>query len=191
MDALQKARETQLRNIEAKTGKKLDEIRAFLESSGLKKHGEMRSLLIEKFGLGNGDANSLVHYALGTDGQTAAESKGLSLDDVFDEIYSGKKAGLRPLSDVIMASINELGDFEIAPKKGYVSLRRKKQFAMVGPATNDAIEIGLNTKENLPTDRLKAQPPNSMCHYKLRIKDANEFDTDVKNWLKIAFDGAA
>jgi Domain of unknown function (DUF5655)/Domain of unknown function (DUF4287) len=181
MDALQKARETQLRNIETKTG---------IQSSGLTKHGEIRTFLMEELGLGHGDANSLVHYALATDGQTAAEEKGLSNDDVLDEIYSSKKAGLRPLHNIIMANIEALGEFEMAPKKGYVSLRRKKQFAMVGPATADAIEIGINTKETLPTDRLKAQPPNSMCQYKLRIKDAAEFDADVKNWLKMAFDAA-
>ena len=190
MDSLQKARETQLRNIEAKTGKNLDTIRQIIEKSGLKKHGEIRSFLMQELGLGHGDANSVVHYALETDGQTAAEAKGLSDDAVLDEIYVGKKAGLRPLHDAVMDVINGLGEFEIAPKKGYISLRRKKQFAMLGPATNEAIELGLNTKENLPTDRLKAQPPNSMCQYKLRFSQASELDADVKSWLKIAFEGA-
>lgn len=190
MDSLQKARETQLRNIEAKTGKNLDAIRQIIEKSGLKKHGEIRSFLMQELGLGHGDANSVVHYALETDGQTAAEAKGLSDDAVLDEIYAGKKAGLRPLHDAVMDVINGLGEFEIAPKKGYISLRRKKQFAMLGPATNEAIELGLNTKENLPTDRLKAQPPNSMCQYKLRLSQASELDSDVKSWLKIAFEGA-
>lgn len=190
MDSLQKARETQLRNIEAKTGKNLDAIRQIIEKSGLKKHGEIRSFLMQELGLGHGDANSVVHYALETDGQTAAEAKGLSDDAVLDEIYVGKKAGLRPLHDAVMDVINGLGEFEIAPKKGYISLRRKKQFAMLGPATNEAIELGLNTKENLPTDRLKAQPPNSMCQYKLRLSQASELDSDVKSWLKIAFEGA-
>ncbi len=190
MDALQKARETQLRNIEAKTGKNLEAVRTLIQSSGLIKHGEIRTFLIQELGLGHGDANSLVHYALATDGQTAAEEKGLSNDDVLNEIYSAKKAGLRPLHDMIMAQIEALGEYEIAPKKGYVSLRRKKQFAMVGPATTDAIEIGINTKETLPTDRLKVQPPNSMCQYKMRIKDATEFDTEVQKWVKIAFEAA-
>ncbi len=95
MDALQKARETQLRNIETKTGKNLEVIRTLIQSSGLTKHGEIRTFLMQELGLGHGDANSLVHYALATDGQTAAEEKGLSNDDVLDEIYSAKKAGLR------------------------------------------------------------------------------------------------
>ena len=47
----------------------------------------------------------------------------------------------------------------MAPKKNYISLRRKKQFAMLGPATKDLLELGLNAKD-LPSDpRLKALPP--------------------------------
>ena len=42
MSTLDKARDTQLRNIEAKTGKPLDQLRAILTASGLAKHGELR-----------------------------------------------------------------------------------------------------------------------------------------------------
>ena len=38
----------------------------------------------------------------------------------------------------LMKEIRQFGEFEIVPKKGYVSLRRKKQFVMIGPKTNTA-----------------------------------------------------
>lgn len=97
-------------------------------------------------GLGHGDANTLVHVALQSDGQRAAEAQGLSLEDVVNEIYAGGKAPLRPIHDQLMAAINQFGSFEIVPKKGYVSLRRKKQFAMITPATKTRVEVGLNMK---------------------------------------------
>jgi hypothetical protein len=187
MDTLDKARETQLHNIEVKTGKSRSELRAIVDMSGLKKHSEIRNFLMQELSLGYGDANSLVHFLLASDGQSAAQAMGLLLEDVLAEIYSGKKAGLRPLHDRIFAVAQELGDFETVPKKGYVSLRRKKQFAMLGPATNETIELGLNAR-SLPEDaRLKRMPEKSMCQYTLRLTSDAVIDAQLKNWLEQAF----
>jgi hypothetical protein len=54
---------------------------------------------IKKLGLGYRDANTLVHYVNNTDGERAAHEKGLSSDDVLDEIYAGAKGGLRPIRE--------------------------------------------------------------------------------------------
>ena len=64
MSSLDKAVQTQLNNIQAKTGKSLDELKEIIQKSGLSKHGEIRAMLMRDQGLGHGDANSLVHYAL-------------------------------------------------------------------------------------------------------------------------------
>lgn len=189
MSSVDKAIATQLANIQAKTGKSLDEFRAILQQSGLTKHGELRSHLMETFGLGHGDANTVVHLAKQTDGASAAAGK--SEDAVLDEIYTGPKADLRPIHEVLMASIQPFGDFEVAPKKGYVSLRRKKQFAMVGPATKTQIEVGINAKDLTPTaERLVVQAPGGMCQYKVRLSSTDEVNEELKGWLKQAFDAA-
>jgi Domain of unknown function (DUF5655)/Domain of unknown function (DUF4287) len=179
----QAALATQLRNIETKTGKTLAQLREVIAKSGLVKHGEVRSMLIERFALGYGDANTLAHSA-----KTEAPAAG---DDPLDAIYTGAKAGLRPLHEAVMKQIEKLGPFEVAPKKAYVSLRRKKQFAMVGPATKEQIEIGLNAK-SLPADaRLKALPPGGMCQYAVRLSSAAEIDTALLGWLRAAYDASA
>ena len=190
MSSLDQARDTQLKNIQAKTGKTLDQLRAHIKKTGLTKHGEIRSMLMQDFGLGHGDANALVHYALKSDGQSAAAAKGASTTDVLDEIYAGPKAGLRPLHEKVLAGIKTFGEFEIAPKKGYVSLRRKKQFAMVGPGTKGRLEVGLNHKALAGTERLVAQPPGGMCQYKVFLTDAKEVDKELLGWLKEAYTAA-
>ena len=185
---------TQLKNIQARTGRSIADLHAALAASGAVKHGERRSWLMEQFKLGHGDANTVVHFIdkplpdLG-DGVPAAAAPAQA-GDPLDAIYSGPKAGLRPLHDTVMAAIRAFGAFEEAPKKSYVSLRRRKQFATVGPATREAIEIGLNAKDLLPHARLKVQPPGSMCQATTRITGTAEVDALLKGWLKQAYDAA-
>lgn len=188
MNSADKALVTQLANIEKKTGKTLAHLAAAIAKSGKAKHGEIRSWLMEKYGLGHGDANTLTHHALKSGGDDAAA--GASDDDVLDAIYAGKKAHLRPIHDKLMAAIEKLGDFEVAPKKGYVSLRRKKQFAMLGPKTNDRFELGLNLKADLKSRKIIPQPPGGMCQYIAPLTSAGDVDAEILAALKQAYEAA-
>ena len=185
---------TQLRNIQCRTGKSLAELLAAVQASGLSKHGERRSWLMEQFKLGYGDANTVVHFVdkplpeLSGAAPTAlpVEPDG----DPLDAIYAGAKAPLRPLHDAVMQAVAGLGPCELAPKKAYISLRRKKQFAMLGPATKELVEIGLNAKNLPPHPRLKAMPPGGMCAYTVRLATAAEVDDTLVGWLRAAYDAA-
>jgi hypothetical protein len=188
MSSLDKAIQTQLDNIQKKTGKSMDELAAIIRNSGFTKHGEIRDYLKRELGLGHGDANSLVHAVLQSDGQRAAE--GRSEDAVLDEIYSGAKAHMRPIHEKLMKEINQFGEFEITPKKGYVSLRRKKQFVMIGPKTNTRFEVGINAKDLKKKARLLEQPRGSMCNYIVNLTDAKEVDSELVAWIKSAYEGA-
>jgi hypothetical protein len=188
MSAIDKAVQTQIDNIQKKTGKSLTQLTAFVKKSGLSKHGEIRDMLKEKLGLGHGDANLVAHYALKSDGASAA--KGKTMDAVLDEIYTGAKAGFRPIHEKLMKHINKFGEFEIAPKKGYVSLRRKKQFAMIGPKTNSRFEVGINARDFKKNKRLLEQPKGSMCNYIVNLTDAKEVDAELIAWIKSAYESA-
>jgi hypothetical protein len=190
MSSVDQAYETQVKNIQIKTGKTTDELSAIVHNSGLTKHTEIRDMLMRELSLGHGDANALVHYVLQSGGERAAKVKGATIDDVASELYSGAKASLRPIHDRLMAEIDRLGPFEIAPKKGYLSLRRKKQFAMIGPATNTRIEVGLNMKGVDATARLIELPAGGMCNYKIKVTDINELDEELFAWIKQAYDSS-
>jgi hypothetical protein len=191
MSDLDKAVQTQLNNIEKKTGKSLDELKSLIQASGLTKHGEIRDMLKRELGLGHGDANTLVHVTRQSDGARAAAAQGLTIEQVVDDIYSGGKAPLRPIHDTLMAAISQFGDFDIVPKKGYVSLRRSKQFAMITPATRSRIEVGLNARELEATDRLTAMPRGSMCYFKVNVTEIAQVDDELIAWIRAAFDSAA
>jgi len=188
MSSLDQAVQTQLNNIQKKTGKSLDDLIALARATGLSKHSELREYFKREFGLGYGDANSLAHLALKSDGQRAAEGK--SQDELVNELYSGKKAHLRPIHNALWDQIAKFGEFEILPKKNYLSLRRKKQFAMIGPATNTRVEVGLNVKD-LPSDpRLIEQPKGSMCTYIVRLTGPSEVDAQLFDWIRTAYEAA-
>lgn len=190
MSVVDQAIATQLKNIQAKTGKSLDQLGAILRQTGLTKHGELRDFAKRDLGLGHGDANTLVHTYLKADGASGSAGTGASIDDVLAGIYSGPKAGLRPIHDAFMAAIATFGEFEIAPKKAYVSLRRKKQFAMIGPGTKARVDIGINMKGVKGTDRLVELPPGGMCQYKVAVTEPKEVDKELVAWVKRAFDAA-
>ncbi len=187
---MDKAVATQLANIEKRTGKTLAQLAKVVTGSGLARHGELVAMLKADLGMGHGDANTLVHHVLKSDGASAAAASGSDPDQLIDEIYSGPKAALRPIHDALMAAITRFGPFEIAPKKGYLSLRGKKQFAMVGPATNSRVEVGLNMKGVLGTARLEAQKPGGMCQYKVKVTATDEVDHELIGWIRQAYDAA-
>ena len=130
----------------------------------------------------------VAHYAMKT--SVFAENQPATADDALDGIYTGPKAALRPIHDTLMAAIAKFGEFENAPKKAYVSLRRKKQFATIGPATNTRVEVGLNMKDIAATERLEEMPPKSMCQYRVKLSDAKEVDAELIAWIRTAFDAA-
>ncbi len=188
MNALDKAVETQISNIEKKTGKTRDVLMREILAQGLTKHGEMVSWAKQTLGLGHGDANTLVHLAR-QGGAPLGAAAGTG-DDALDEIYTGPKAGQRAIHERLMQAINRFGQFETMPKKGYVSLRRKKQFAMLGPKTNTRFELGLNLKEEAGHPRMKPVPPGGMCQYIVSLEAPDQVDESVIALVRRAYDAA-
>ena len=190
MADIEKAVATQLANIEKRTGKSLAQLTEIVKKSGLSKHGELVAMLKKKLGMGHGDANTLVHTVRKAESGGAAGSKPSSPQEVLDGLYTGAKAALRPIHDKLLKELRKFGDFEEAPKKTYVSYRRKKQFAMIGPATNTRVEVGLNMKGAKATARLEALPPGKMCNYRIKLTDARDVDTELVAWIKRAYEPA-
>jgi hypothetical protein len=182
-----KALATQLANIEKRTGKSLAQLVAIVKKSGLEKHGGIVAMLKRDLGMGHGDANTLVHFAKSGGAAAAPAAAG----DALDAIYAGPKAALRPIHDALMKEIGKFGEFEVSPKKAYVSLRRRKQFATIGPATKTEVEIGLNAKSLKAGGKIVKLPPGGMCQFKARISSAGEADRALLAAIRQAYDEAS
>jgi hypothetical protein len=190
MDAVDKAKQTQLQNIQTRTGRTLDELFALVRESGLTKHGQILQMLKQDLSLGHGDANALAGAYLKAAEPGGGPAGEASPDDPLNAIYAGPKAGLRPIHEKLMAAFAAVGPFEIAPKKGYLSLRRKKQFATVGPPTKTRVDVGLNMRGVPPTERLIELPAGGMCQYRVSLTEVGEVDEELLAWVRNAYASA-
>ncbi|MEL7540319.1 MAG: DUF4287 domain-containing protein [Pseudomonadota bacterium] len=172
--------QTMINNLPEKTGKSLAEWQKVVAVSGAAKHGEMMKLLKGEHGISHGFANLIAQKCVG--------NLDVSDDDLVANQYKGKES-LKPIHDAIIAYVSAYGsDLEVSPKKTSVSLRRKKQFALIQPSTKTRIDLGINLKGVDPEGRLEAM--TGMCTHKIRLTRTEEFDGDVKAWLDQAFERA-
>jgi len=182
-----KATATMIENLAKQTGKPLDAWVALVRKSSLAKHGEVVAWLKAEHGVTHGYANLIAHTAFQSDAGSAESG-----DALVDAQYAGDKAGLRPLYDQLVGQVRRFGgDVEIAPKKGYVSLRRSKQFALVQPSTKTRLDVGINLKGAAPAGRLEASGSfNAMVSHRVRVASVGEIDKELVGWLKAAYDKA-
>jgi predicted transport protein len=177
---------TMLENLKEKTGHSLEEWKELILSQNVSKHGEIVKFLKEKHNVTHGYASEIALKVLGSDADSATDTDALIINQ-----YKGKEH-LKPFYEKLISEIQKFdGDFEIAPKKTYVSLKRKKQFIILNPASKTRFEIGFNLKGVEAKDRLMAEKPDGICSHKINLADINEVDTEVINWIKMAFDKAA
>jgi predicted transport protein len=183
---MDKATQTMIDNLHKNTGKTLEQWTELVQKESFQKHGEIVNFLKEKHGLTHGFANLVAHKAKGSYAVSAENT-----NDLVDKQYAGKEH-LKPIYNQLMSEIQKFGDdIEIAPKNAYVSLRRKKQFAILQPATKTRFEIGINLKGQAPKGKLEAiNAGNAMCSHKINITDVKDIDQEVIEWIKTAYEHA-
>jgi hypothetical protein len=186
MSSVDEATQTQIRNIEAQTGKSADELIAGALATGLTKHKEIQGYFEQTYGLTYGNANVMAIFTRDRMKGAAGEE-----ENFVDAQYAGAKEGLRPLYDTLIAAVAGFGDdVEIAPKRTYVSLRRKKQFGLIQPGSG-RVDVGINLKGVEPAGRLEASGSfNSMCTHRVRVTRREEIDADLLAWLRSAYERA-
>lgn len=174
-------------NLEEKTGKTLEEWLPITKASGLEKHGQIVKFLKSEHGVTHGFANLIAHKSL-----EAAQGAPTGETDLVSAQYSGGKAGLKPIYDALVEAVSGFGsDVELAPKKSYVSLRRKKQFGLIQPSTKTRVDVGIQLKDHPTSDRLEASGSfNAMVSHRVRVTAPDQVDDALIDWLKEAYQAA-
>ena len=171
-------------NLQERTGKSYAAWISVARSLGNAKHSDIVAYLKTTGRMGHGYANMIALESRKSD--VVAE------EDPIDALFAGNKVTLKPIYDAISKTINTFGrDIEFAPKKGYVSVRRAKQFAILQPSTPTRFDIGINLKGVAPTGKLEASGTwNGMVSHRVRIESPEEFNKEIMLWLKQAYDQA-
>jgi Domain of unknown function (DUF5655)/Domain of unknown function (DUF4287) len=170
-------------NLPERTGRSLEEWLAILAPLGLERHSQILGYLKGEHAMSHGYANLVAHIYLGS--LTAMQSG----DELVAAQYRGPKAALRPIYERLVAVARDLGDdVEVAPKKTSVSLRRRKQFALLTPASRARIDLGLNLRGDPPTERLREA--GGMCTHKIAVTEVGDIDDELVGLLRRAYEQA-
>ena len=173
------ALKTMIDNMPDKTGKSLDQWQQILKSKSFSKHSEAVNYLKTEHKVSHGFANTIV--ALSKEEQSAPV-------DLVELQYQGKE-GLVPIYEALMPYVESLGDdVTVTPKKGSVSIIRKRQFLLIKPATKTRIDLGLKLKDKPVSGRLEPGPFGTMCTHRIQLSDVSEVDAALKSWIREAYD---
>jgi len=176
---MDRALKTMIDNMPEKTGKSLNEWKEILKGKSFVKHAEGVKYLKTEHNITHGFANTIV---------TLSKGENNSSDDLVENQYKGKE-NLKPIYNELISYLKTLGkDVIITPKKGGVSIIRKKQFTLIKPATKTRIDLGFKLKDKPITSRLENSGPfGTMCTHRVKISKIEEIDNELKEWLKEAY----
>lgn len=175
-----------------KTGRSLDQWLAHIEKAG-PKDKKARSAWLKEQGLGTNVASWLAWRAEGKPTWDESPEAYLKAADQFvEEMFGGKKAGLRPVYEALLRLAHGLGnDVKACPCKTIVPLYRKHVFAQIKPTTNTRIDLGLALGTTKPTRRLidtGGYAKKDRITHRIEISSVAEIDDDVRKWLGKAYE---
>ncbi len=170
-----------------KTGKTLAHWIGVVNASDKEKHGEIIKFLKSEYGFTHGYANFVALKA--KKGDAASHNP----DELVANQYSKGKEHLKPIYDILLKEVLKFGkDITVTPKKEAVSFIRKKQFALVKPATKTRMDLGLKLKGKPTTERLgNSGPFGAMCTHRVKIETIEQVDPELLSWLFEAYENAS
>jgi hypothetical protein len=131
-------------------------------------------------GVTHGFANTIV---------TLSREKNEAPEDLVKNQYQGKE-DLIKIYNALIEAVKEFGnDVIVTPKKGSVSIIRKKQFALIKPATKTRIDLGLKLVGKELTQRLENSGPfGTMCTHRVQVSHIDQIDKELIGWLNEAYE---
>jgi len=180
--------------LKQKTGRTLEEWLRFIKKEGPPTEQTRRDWLKSEHRLGTNTAWWLAERSVGK-GEEAADSDAYlkAAENYVEEMFSGKKAHLRPLYDALLKLGLSIGqDVKACPCQTIVPLYRHHVFAQIKPTTQTRIDFGLALGDTKKTPKrlinTGGYEKKDRITHRFEISSLNDIDDEVKRWLKIAYD---
>lgn len=170
------------KGLEQKTGKPLSHWIDVVSKTQLDKHKAIIDFLKSEHGFTYGFANFVAMKFRKADAASHDNT------DLVSNQYTGKEA-LKPIYELLIKEIELLGDdVTITPKIESVSCIRKKQFALIKPATKTRIDLGLKLK-GIDTNELigPSGPFGTMCTHRVKIESVEQVNKELLTWIAKAY----
>jgi len=179
--------------LKQKTGRTLEEWLAHIKKAGPKDEQARRDWLKKEYGLGTNTCWWLAERAAGKGEETGDPDLYLkAAEEYVEKMFSGGKAGLRPIYDALLKVGLKTGkDAKASPCQTIVPLYRNHVFAQIKPTTQTRIDMGFALGDLKPRGRLidtGGFAKKDRITHRIPITSLDDIDDEVKHWLKVAYD---
>jgi Domain of unknown function (DUF5655)/Domain of unknown function (DUF4287) len=179
--------ESSMAILKERTGRTIDEWVGLVKKSGPPTEKDRMAWLKEAHGI---TTNYAMWIAKRVDGGGGAAS--YDPDAMVEAMFAGKKAGLRPIYDRMLALAFGLGkDVRVSPGKTIVPFYRKHVFAQVKPSTATRVDIGFALQDRKPAGKLVSTggfEKGDRISHRIPVACVEEVDEEVGKWLKHAYE---
>jgi len=184
-----------LAELKENTGRSLKEWIAIVNKEGPREEKARRAWLKTKHKLGMNRAGWILERAGGKGGDLDTPEVYLKAAVRYVEgQYAGPKEKLRPIFDELLKLGKSMGsDVKACPCKTIVPLYRNHVFGQIKPTTNSRIDFGFaltHYKGKLPKRLIDTGglAKKDRITHRMEITSAEQIDSEVKKWLKTAYD---
>jgi hypothetical protein len=176
-----------------KTGLSLDEWVELVKKKGPADEKGRAAWLKEKYELGTNYAGWITEVSFGRGMEHIDPDIYLATAEKYvNEMFSGKKAALRPIYDELLKlGLGVADDLKACPCQTMVPFYRNHVIAQIKPTTNTRIDVGFALKDMKPVGRLidtGGFAKKDRITHRIEITSVNDIKDDVTKWLKKAYE---
>ena len=179
--------------LKGKTGRTIEEWIALVKKSAPKDEKARRDWLKEEHSLGSNYARFIAERADGKGTELDSPEAYLAAAERYvAEMFADGKAGLRPVYEELVRVGLALGtDVKVCPCQTMVPLYRKHVFAQIKPTTRTRIDLGFALGARKAEGRLVdtgGYAKKDRITHRIPIEKASDIDSEVKGWLRKAYE---